>query len=56
MEKGPSTWGEYWTSEFSEEKHFEDHGSEMGFDTLEEYSKAAMKFAKSKERDKVVQS
>ncbi|MDD3323389.1 MAG: hypothetical protein PHS59_18285 [Paludibacter sp.] len=50
MEKGPSTWGEDWTSEFSEEEHFDRHGSEMGFETMEEYSNAARNFAKSKER------
>ena len=51
MEKGPSTWGEYWTSEFAEEQHFDDHGNDMGFETVEEYSQAAKNFAKSKEKE-----
>lgn len=44
MEKGPSTFAEYWTSEFSEVEHFK-HAKEFGFTKLEDYSKAAKNFA-----------
>lgn len=45
MEKGPSTYAEYWTSEFREIKHFYDHAHEFGFNKITDYSEAAMNFA-----------
>ena len=48
MEKGPSTFAEYWTSEYSEVIHFK-HAKEFGFDKIIEYSNAALKFAKSED-------
>lgn len=30
MEKGPSTFAEYWTSEYSEIYHFYEQGEELG--------------------------
>ncbi|MCL2061876.1 MAG: hypothetical protein FWH03_04540 [Firmicutes bacterium] len=50
MAKGSGTWGKEWTSKDSEDSHFDDHGKKMGYETEEEYSKAAQKFANSKER------
>ena len=47
MEKGPSTFAQYWTSEISEVKHFKDHGKQMGFDKIVEYSRAAVEFVKN---------
>ena len=45
MEKGPSTYAQYWTSEYNEIKHFRDHGKQMGFDKIVDYSRAAVEFA-----------
>ena len=46
MEKGPSTFAEYWTNEYSEIYHFNEHGEEMGYENdIEGYSKAAKNFA-----------
>jgi len=47
MEKGPSTFAEYWTSEFNENYHYNEHGEEMGFENITEYSKAAKDFIKN---------
>lgn len=47
MEKGPSTFAEYWTSEYNEVEHYK-HAKEFGFDKITDYSNAAMKFGKSK--------
>ena len=42
MEKGPSTYAEYWTSPYNEVKHFNDHGWQMGFENdFIGYSEAA---------------
>ena len=48
MEKGPSTYAEYWTSSYNEVDHYK-HAKEFGFDKITYYSEAAMKFAKSEE-------
>ena len=48
MEKGPSTYAEYWTSSYNEVEHYK-HAKEFGFDKITDYSEAAMKFAKSEE-------
>jgi len=46
MEKGPSTFAKYWTNEYSEIYHFNEHGEEMGYENdIEGYSKAAKNFA-----------
>ena len=45
MEKGPSTYAQYWISENSEVKHFKDHGKQMGFNKIIDYSRAAVEFA-----------
>ena len=52
MEKGPSTFAQYWTSEYSLFHHFDEHGAEMGYDEDEiiEYARDAIKFARSSER------
>ena len=51
MEKGPSIYAEYWTSEYNEGKHFGKHGERMGYENNDEgkeaYSKAAQEFANS---------
>ena len=47
MEKGPSTFAQYWTSEYSLMRHFDEHGAEFGHtddDQIEEYLNAARKF------------
>lgn len=49
MEKGPSTFAEYWTSEYSEIYHFNKHGEKMGYkDDIQGYTNAAKNFAKTK--------
>ena len=50
MDKGPSEFAKYWTSEFNEAEHYKDHGHEMGYSKIKDYSKAAVRFAQSKER------
>lgn len=54
MEKGPSNYAEYWTSDYNEGKHFGKHGEEMGYDNNNEgkeaYSKAAQDFANSESK------
>jgi len=51
MEKGPSTSAEYWTSEYSEVKHFDKHGEEMGYrNDIQGYSQAAKNFANNNGR------
>ena len=50
MEKGPSTYAEYWTSPYNEVKHFNDHGWQMGFENnLVGYSEAAKNLALSED-------
>ena len=53
MEKGPSTFGEYWTSEYEEVKHFNIHGKQMGYEKLFDYSKAAYEFANRKDENSI---
>lgn len=45
--KGPSNWGKHWTSEHNKQKHFDEHGEDMGYETIEEYSEAATKFTET---------
>ena len=47
MEKGPSTYAEYWTSEYFEADHFDRHGYLLGYDTITEYSQGARNFINS---------
>ena len=47
MEKGPSTYAEYWTSEYAEVDHFDRHGFLLGYNTISEYSIGARKFINS---------
>ena len=52
MEKGPSTYAEYWTSPYNEVKHFNDHGWQMGFENdFIGYSEAAKNLALSEADD-----
>ena len=54
MEKGPSTYAEYWTNPYAEVEHYKRHGKQMGFENnIHGYSKAARKFA-LKEGDSVL--
>ena len=48
MEKGPSTYAEYWTSPYNEVEHYK-HAKEFGFDKITDYSEAAIKFGKSED-------
>ncbi len=48
MEKGPSEFAEYWTSEYEEVNHFYFHADEFGYQLITEYSKAAYNFANEK--------
>lgn len=50
MEKGPSTYAEYWTSEYNEVEYYK-HAKEFGFSKIIDYSEAAMKFAKSNDEN-----
>lgn len=45
MEKGPSTFAEYWISPYEEVNHFYFHADEFGFTLITEYSQAAKDFA-----------
>ena len=47
MEKGPSTYAEYWTSPYAEIDHFDRHGELLGYDTIIEYSEGAKNLIKS---------
>lgn len=54
MEKGPSTYAEYWTSEYAEVEHYKRHGKQMGFqNNIQGYSKKAKEFA-LKENDNII--
>ena len=54
MEKGPSTFAQYWTSEYRLIDHFERHGPLMGYskdiEGFIKYARDAIKFARSNER------
>lgn len=55
MEKGPSTYAEYWTSPYNQSKHFEKHGWQMGFtDNFSGYCEAAKKLALSDDNEKIL--
>ena len=45
MEKGPSEYAEFWTSEFNEVSHIKRHSKHMKFKNPYDYSKAAKEFA-----------
>ena len=47
MEKGPSIYAEYWTSEYNEVNHFYSHGYDMGYTWITDYSQAAVDFIQS---------
>lgn len=47
MEKGPSIYAEYWTSERNEVYHFYEHGYDMGYGWITDYSEAAVEFVQS---------
>ncbi len=51
MEKGPSIFAKYWTSERNEIYHFYAHADEFGYTQITEYSMAATEFAKSESKD-----
>ena len=53
MEKGPSTYAEYWISPYEEVNHFYYHADEFGYTLITQYSKAARDFA-LKEGDSVI--
>lgn len=53
MEKGPSTYAEYWTSPYAEVNHFYFHAYDMGYINITEYSQAARAFA-LKEGDSII--
>lgn len=44
MEKGPSEFAEYWTSEFSAIDHYDRHGELLGYENFSEYLKGAKDF------------
>ena len=50
MEKGPSTYAEYWTSEEAEVIHFK-HAKGFGFNKIIDYTLAAKNFANSDDED-----
>ena len=54
MEKGPSAFAQYWTSEYRLIDHFDRHGPKMGYsndiDGLIKYARDSIKFARSNER------
>ncbi len=55
MEKGPSNYAEYWTSDYNEGEHFGRHGKQIGFENndagKEAYSKQALELAKATGED-----
>ncbi len=53
MEKGPSTYAEYWTSEYAEVNHFYAHGYDMGYTYITDYSQAAINFANSEDEEDI---
>ena len=55
MEKGPSTYAEYWTSPYNEVEHFGRHGWQIGFeDNLQGYSQAAKDLALSEDNETIL--
>ena len=53
MEKGPSVYAEYWTSEYNEAEHYKRHGMQMGYDKISDYSKAASEFVNNESESKL---
>ena len=53
MEKGPSTYAEYWTSEYAEVNHFYAHEYDMGYTYITDYSQAAINFANSEDEGNI---
>ena len=53
MEKGPSTYAEYWTSPYAEVNHFYYHAYDMGYTYITGYSQAAINFANSKDDNNI---
>lgn len=53
MEKGPSTYAEYWTNEYAEVNHFYAHGYDMGYTYITDYSQAAINFANSEDEENI---
>ncbi len=53
MEKGPSTYAEYWIYEYAEVNHFYFHGYDMGYTHITKYSQAAISFANSKDENNI---
>lgn len=53
MEKGPSTYAEYWTNEYAEVNHFYAHWYDMGYTYITDYSQAAINFANSEDEENI---
>lgn len=53
MEKGPSTYAEYWTNEYAEVNHFYAHGYDMEYTYITDYSQAAINFANSEDEENI---
>lgn len=53
MEKGPSTFAEYWTSPYAEVNHFYFHGYDMGYFHIIDYTQAAIDFANSNDSENI---
>lgn len=55
MEKGPSSYAEYWTSPYNEVEHFGRHGWQMGFENdFIGYSQAAKDLAMSEDSETIL--
>ena len=54
MEKGPSTYAEYWTSPYNEVEHFARHGWQMDINDIQEYSRLSKDLALSQENEKIL--
>lgn len=51
MEKGPSEYAKYWTSDYNELYHFYAHADEFGYVLIRDYSKAAVDFLNRDDED-----
>ena len=51
MEKGPSEYSKYWTSDYNELYHFYAHADEFGYVLISDYSKAAVDFLNRDDED-----
>lgn len=54
MEKGPSIYAEYWTSPANEIKHFIEHGKQMNFEKIQDFSRSAKELALSSESETIL--